>query len=354
MNDAWWEDAKRASVQSVAQALGYQFRGKSFGPTCPACLGARRSGKDRRMALSIVTINGAPGWRHWDASCEAWGDCVDLVSYQLHGRRLRELRPEQRDEVQAWFAAAGYCDPPPGLVVAPKPAKVELTPVQAEPIYPPLPEVAAMWNSSLPLDYLENGPICAEDEAAWLYLRRRRVDIDTVTHWGLAKLLPRRYNWPRWWGSERNGVWRSWGELAIWRLAVLAFDSTGCPRSLQARAVMGDDRRKTRWPSGYDAVGLLFACPLAVAIMTGETTSCEGVLVVEGLTDWLAAATQVCKTGEGIAVFGAASGGFSALSQVPLPRVPVAVCTDRGDTGERYAETVRRALPHHDVRRTYA
>lgn len=340
---SWLDDAKRATVEHCALALGYEFRGRAFGPTCPACKSGQRSGSDRRRPLALT--GRGERWWHPYSSCDAHGDALDLVAYTLTGERLGACSQNDKDAVRAWFAAGGWCKPsrrPVTLHRLPRP--VPKTPkAQRRQDYPPQGDIAALWTASTRLEEL----ISAEsygtnDDIAYRFLESRGYDAELLGEQGIAKLLPLEYDWPK--GFH-------WGGKGIWRLAVLAFDTKGVPRSIHARAVCESDR-KTRWPYSYSATDLLFAEPLAHRMLMGEHVELETLIVCEGLTDFLSASQAAIRAGSDIAVIGAASGSFGSLSEVAVPRrTQVLVATDDDRHGQRYARNVRAALPFHNVLR---
>jgi hypothetical protein len=157
-------------------------------------------------------------------------------------------------------------------------------------------------------------------------------------------VLPDRYDYPAWWPYGARP----------WRLVVSMVDGEGALQSMHARSTEDTDRGKTRWPFERRASGLLFADPVYARSMLrgldgmlGQTV--ERVVVVEGITDYLAASS---RRDPETAVLGACSGGFAALSALAAVwSGPVYVATDSDTAGQRYAAEVERALPGADLRR---
>jgi hypothetical protein len=158
-------------------------------------------------------------------------------------------------------------------------------------------------------------------------------------------VLPDRYDYPAWWPYGARPF----------RLVVSMVDAHGALQSMHARATEDTDRGKTRWPFECRASGLLFADPAGARPMLRGADCSEWVarvVIVEGITDYLAAASRLDRGPDrGTAVLGACSGGFAALGAARLPRVPIYVATDSDTAGQRYAAEVEMALPGADLRR---
>jgi hypothetical protein len=210
---------------------------------------------------------------------------------------------------------------------------------------PPLEELKALWAASARVDRLEGSPH-SPDRAVVAFMRKRGLRPPELAALDVARVLPLpdAYKWPAWW-PER------WART--WRLAVLAYEPYGRARSLHARAVLDGIEAKTLWPKGCFMRGLLFADAAGRALMRGTPPpSLDGVIVVEGLTDFLAMCLAMSEAGRPTAVLGGTAGSFAALSRVSWPEgCPAFVATDEDPTGERYAAEVHAALPTADVRR---
>lgn len=71
-----------------------------------------------------------------------------------------------------------------------------------------------------------------------------------------------------------------------------------------------------------------------------------GVVVAEGLTDWLALSTSEWVAEERHAVLGIGSGSLGGLDALPWRMAPqVLIATDPDEAGETYASRVRAAVP---------
>ena len=218
---------------------------------------------------------------------------------------------------------------------------------------PPRDEVLSLWEAGVSLDDRSGTRFLAWARAR-AYLAGRGFDVSNeAAAVDVVRCAPdpTRYRYPRWWPP---------GWACTWNLIALAREPDGTPASLHGRAVIDrPEQPKSRWPRGFKAKGLLFADTHGVAVLKGTPpTTLEGILIVEGLTDTLAsaiwAAGQRALRGRDLAVLGISAGGASGLGEVVAwPRgIPLFVATDCDDTGDKYAQAVRMAVPHEmEVRR---
>jgi len=181
-----------------------------------------------------------------------------------------------------------------------------------------------------------------EDRAAAAYIASRRINLGDLELYEpkLCRILPRAeaYAFPRWWPS-------SWASMYRW--AVLAYEPNGEVGSIHARAVKdAGDGPKTRWPKDAAARGLLFANHRALAVLRGQATDAEAVLVTEGLSDTVIAATFYASERRRFAILGVTSGAAEAFAAVKWPKgLRCIVATDSDNAGEKYANEIRHALP---------
>jgi hypothetical protein len=274
--------------------------------------------------VGLARGDGGGGWRCH--ACGAGGDGPDWTAYVVAGHRLRDLTADERGRVRAW-----YSDAPadvPRLRVAPR-----VDPVADEAEYPPpAGELAELWAGAR--------DVC-DDPDVYRYCRSRGWDPAAIDRRGLARALP----------ADAAGAWTWWPAwMRHHRLAVPAVDAGGRVRSVHARAIVADVRAKAAWPSGCTAGGLLLACDLGRALLARPAVHGQRVLVVEGLTDLLAAALAL--RGEW-AVLGVGAGAGRAVAGVRWPPAArVVVVTDADDVGDRYAAQVAAAVPPRvDLRR---
>jgi hypothetical protein len=296
-----WLDQTRLPISAIVHALGWDGRRSHY--PCPA----KCEGTDPRP---VYSTGNAFSCRR----CGAKGDAADFVAYTLHGGRLSALDAEGRAAVREWF---GVSRPVP-------------VPVQAPTTPPPPPEdLAAFWDKCRPV---------TRDRQVAEYLRSRGVSPDAVAHLDLARAtppyadLPDHPWWPRWWGYT-------------WRLVVCGYREGGLA-NLHARAVVpppkhretGEDMPAKRWAKGLRASG----CVLWNRVP--PDTACL-VLVTEGITDWLTAATAAYQSP--VTVYGATSGSFDRL-RLPAHRT-IVVASDPDAAGDEYARALRRSLPSHNT-----
>lgn len=271
--------------------LGLERHGKRWGP-CPAC-GAERDGR-RGVLLDKDT-----GW--WCTKCRTGGDALDLVSYRLLGIPARESGPRFRD-VLAWFDAS--------ITLAPEPAP------PPKPQRAPVSSVAALLKLAVPPT--EHGPASS-------FLRSRGIAPDTAP----CGVLPDTAGAPFWPAHfSRN-----------WPLVVPAYTARGVLAGLHGRAI-GPAPRKSTWPKGIASAGLVFADPVHARPWLRGGPAPLRLLIVEGITDYLAAAST-CD----MPVLGYESGSLSAIEQIRDWPIRVIIATDNDEAGDRYARQIASALP---------
>lgn len=301
--ESWFAQVRRAEpgVTEVANALGLHVRRSRFGP-CPAC------GHEDPRHPPVTARAEHKGWMC--AHCKATGDAVQLAAWVMHGRP----KPTDWSAVRGFFAGRGWCEGE-GRPWVPPPRR----PPPPEPGYPDATELGRLLAACRPVE--------AADEAS-VFCRARGWSLPVP-----AAVLPEVYPWPRWWGFGRERVWR---------LAVTAVDARGHIRSLHARAIVETAGGKTRWPVGCGCRRLLFADPVVGRPMLRGAAAPSCVLVVEGITDYLAACAQHLPD---VAILGATSGGFAALGDARLGDAEVVIATDADTAGDAYATEIRRWVP---------
>lgn len=301
----------------LAQSLGLHPKGRRWGP-CPACNAPRTSSSDPRPPLILP----GKGWTCY--ACHAQGDAINLVSYALLGRRDAG---HEFPAVLAWLTERGFLAPDAALPrsrLTPRPQRASTgQPDPSAPRHrPPHSEVGAI---------LRRCRKPHEDADTRAFLASRKLPIDVP-----AGVLPPTFSAP-WWPSP-------WSTL--WPLVIPAYEADGTLASMHGRAVhpVAKDGetgppRKTTWPAGCEAIGLLFADPvLARPLLRGLGAPGSKVLIVEGLTDYLAASALLRGR---YGVLGIASGSAPALGLVRWPeRTTLLIATDNDTAGERYAAAI--------------
>jgi hypothetical protein len=359
---SWIDAAKTVPVEQVAPTLGLSVRGRSFGP-CPACNADRRGGSDRRHPCGY-----GKGWGCFP--CGAKGDALDLAAWRVGGARLRDLTPERKAEVRAWYAGQGWCDPAPGATGAPVavPRRAPVVKPERPPEYPPEAEVAALWAACSPLDTAS----IRDPAVPWLEgceKPGRGLDCRALGALDLARLLPldpEAYPWPSWipWLGMDRSEW-----LRVYRLAVPMYDHRGGLRALRFRAVThvrepspeGGMRwrdlevkagKKALAASGMTTSGLVLADPVGVALLRGELEGLpwDGwVSVCEGEPDLWTCSTAMRRgkpdDAPTWATLGVVSGSWTDDLAARVPSgARVVVHTHADPRGNEYAERIRRSL----------
>ena len=159
--------------------------------------------------------------------------------------------------------------------------------------------------------------------------------------------LPNDYKYPDWFSHQ-------WG--GIYRIAAPCFEPDGKFASIHCRSVAYSRGRqpsgsKTRWPTGYEAGGLLMANPIAQSMMSGKlASSIDGFLICEGITDFMRACEQAHRESMRLAIVAGTSGSYKSLSKIKIPEdLNVFIATDSDDSGDDYAAEICDQLPQHKL-----
>lgn len=341
MSAEWFAQVKARPVGEVAAAFGLELirRGSDVSFICPACGKVLRHSKQAGGRRSAKVTPDGGGW--WCDPCGAKGDAVTLAALQVTGKP----KPAEWATVRRECAALGLCEHDPRDPNAPTARRyTPPAPKQVEALKPsrlPAAEVAALWAASSRLGAVP------QDGAEWfsaarVYLATRGLHPGLLAELDLARVLPptKAYAWPAWWPS-------SWSE--VWRVAVRLYDASGVMVALQARAIAATgDGPKTRNPMGAGVVsGTFFADAGGLEVLRG-TYAGPGLVVVEGLTDYLAAALLAAELEprRRPAVLGIMAGSARALTTVRVKaHCRLNVMTDNDESGEKYFREVAAALP---------
>ncbi len=336
-----WIDEARVPIEAAAGEAGLSRARGGWAP-CPCCDAGRRGSSDRRGPVAVDVTKGL--WHCF--RCKEGGDALSLVALAAVG--TPSPRGGDWALVRALCARRGWASadragdrfrssrarPRRGRRSAPPPAP----PARVDPD-----EVAELWEACWRL--LDHRPTCD-------WLRGFRVDPADVEDLDLARVLPPAGELPGWARLFAGGPdWRRLGHP----LVLPMFDARGELRSLHARALDPGAKRKTLNPLGGSPAGLVFAEPLGRLLLSGEADALDraprpDVVVVEGVTDFLVAATRA-GTGAALeaapAVLGVVSGSWaedSPLAQRIPEGVRVAVWTDPDEAGDRYAAKIIKSL----------
>lgn len=311
----WAREASSVDLAMVAAELQLVLRGLAI--QCPAC-GA--TGRACRM------FRGKSGTRWKCHGCQAHGDGIDLAAHALTGGKLPGGHSPASEQVQAWFAARGWCEgndhsPPP--TPKPKTAPPSMRPTEKRP--PPLHEVHALVRSLR--------PVTADAEVSRWLERRFGLPASAFVERGLVSALAPGPH-PRW---ARVGR-RSWHE-AGYRAILPVVDPLGRLVSLRARSVLVDPpESKNAFPRGCAAGGMVLANPAARHML--KTASGSGPLVItEGDPSFLAWAIA----NPGLPVIGIGSGSWSRAFAERVPpgcRDQLIIDVDHDEAGDRYAADI--------------
>jgi len=332
VGNEWINAAKSRDICEVAAALGLEVgRRGAIGP-CPACGNARRGKGDRRLAIVSIGL----GWHCYADGCGAKGDVVDLVSFLVLGKPSSEADREGWRALKTWFAGEG------GRMVA-SPAG------PPPPNYPPVSEVAALWESCLRLD----GPGGVRRWPALHWIDRRALDDRLVAALDLARVAEEDTDG----GALRLPGWP-------WCLLLPLVDSTGLLRSVCCRAVVDpppDMPVKSRALAGYQTGGLVLADPMAMALLSrrpGVAVSTGGVSwsgvvhIVEGEPDYLTLASHQKRVSDGLTTYAVLGWrGSNGLPEDVAARIPESAEVhiwphqDKNGAGERAADLTIHRLP---------
>ena len=315
----WMQQAEKIAVSEIAQRLGLQsFKSNSFGP-CANCGALNRGSKDKRGTIGLRTDN--KGWKCH--RCDSGGSGIDLVSFNLGGTKFAQLSQLDKDKVRVWFVG----EINDGAKILNEPQKLRGS-------RPPISEVHSLWKSSLKLNQVSS------DDVAISFLKSRNLNLNALSKSGVVRITPKReeYSWPAWWPSGRS---------QLWRVVVPAFDHSGQFVSLHGRAVQPPSAGpKTLWPKGFEAKGLFMPNRHAVKMIRGQAIDLDGVLFVEGLTDFLKCAAEVEDLDINLAVLAGASGSFSVVSKLKIPKnLKIYIGTDPDEQGREYANKIQLQLP---------
>lgn len=179
----------------------------------------------------------------------------------------------------------------------------------------------------------------ADDAPIASMLTGRGIDVETVDDLGLAWALPVTAALP-WWARSAGGPWTATDH----RLILPVVDAHGVMRSVRAWQIDGRAPKRLP-PANRKAAGLVLACPMAVALLSGMRDGWQSPLVVvvtEGEPDFLARASRPSDADETPpVVLGIGSGWWT---QAHADRIPdgatVVLATDHDDAGHAYAAHV--------------
>lgn len=315
----WIHAAEKIAVAEVAQRLGLQsLKSNSWGP-CPNCHALHRGSKDKRGTIGLRTDN--KGWKCH--RCDAGGSGIDLVSFYVGGSKFSGLNQLDKQKVQVWFE---------GEINDGAQIHEELPKLRGS--RPPIVEVQKLWKTSFQLNQVKS------DDTAISFLKTRNLNLEALSKSGVVRITPDKsqYDWPEWWPAGRSH---------LWRVIVPAFDEHGKFVSIHGRAVKTPESApKTLWPKGFEAKGLFMPNRHAVKMLRGQAADLEGLLFVEGLTDFMKCSAEVEDLNMNLAVLGGTSGSFGSVGQLKIPKhLKIYIGTDPDEQGKEYANRIQLQLP---------
>jgi len=346
----WIQGAKNARITAIASTLQYsRGNGQSIYP-CPSCGLLERGSRDKKRG-PVGFSRSEVAWTCYQ--CDAKGDVVDFISQHFFQQPLRNLDKAQRSVVRDWFAEQGYCTPS-GVPSHVQPDPTTRPPVTPPPtkgyVRPPTDELEDLWSQTLTVEAaLEQHANWGNRLGKWMIDRRFAPKLLDTTKCVRILPLPNDYKYPEWFPHQ-------WG--GIYRIAAPCFESDGTFASIHCRSVNYAKGRqpsgsKTRWPTGYEAGGLLMANQQAQDLMKGvRSQSIDGLLICEGITDFMRACEQAHRESLQLAIVAGTSGSYKALAKINIPKeLKVFIATDTDDSGDDYASEICDHLPEHTLYR---
>lgn len=306
-----------------------------WGP-CPACKVDPKRG-------AVYLGHGGTSWTC--TRCEATGDGIDLVSFVLIGCKGRDAGP-RFPEVLAWLKDRHH------ITIE---AKDQPEP---EPVRPPITTLAGALRACTPAHLHHD---------ASKFLASRGI-LGPVP----AGVLPSDFG-TDWWPRPFTDNWplvvpcfTGDGHLGGMHGRAIYNDLVKAERWTERRACTGDgphawvrvpagkstkvvcsvchveQGRKSTWPRKVSSQGLLFADPTIARPWLQGGTPPERVLIVEGITDFLAA----CSVNDGLPILGIESGSHKAFRLMRwADDCRVTFATDNDAAGDGYAKRILEHLP---------
>jgi 5S rRNA maturation endonuclease (ribonuclease M5) len=314
----WLHIAENVAVSEIANRLGLQpRRNNSFAP-CPKCGEVNRGSSDNRGPIGLRGDD--KGWKCH--KCGAGGSGIDMVTYRICGSKFSEADSFNKTRVRTWFD-----------VKIEEGAEVLSAPKRIRGKRPPVGEVHSLWKASRNLNQLNS-----EDQAL-KFLKGRNLNLSALSKSGVVRITPDRkdFDWPGWWPAGRS---------SLWRIVAPAFTEDGEFVSLHSRAVdVPKAGPKTLWPKGFEAKGLFMPNRYAVKMLRGVDVEIDGVLFVEGITDFMKCSAEVEDQNLKIAILAGTSGSFGCVSKLKIPKdTKIYIGTDPDEAGKEYAKTIQLQL----------
>jgi hypothetical protein len=130
---------------------------------------------------------------------------------------------------------------------------------------------------------------------------------------------------------------------------VTAYDFVGTLKTVHGICPKQNRVRKTSWPYGYDASGVLFLDPLrARPWLQKKAPAPESVLFVEGATDYLFACQQAIKEDLNLGIIGIESGSVNALTGINWTGINLFMAMDPDKHAFQDGRCKHRGCPVHE------
>lgn len=351
--NSWLDQAARAPLPEVIEALGLQHHKRSFGP-CPSC-GAEVREKNRRRHPMGMTLD-REGWRCFP--CGETGNVISLVALALTGSK--NPGRGQWGPIRQWFAGYGWCQSATGQAVSPVKARIrpKKTSNDSENEMARqrfLESVQGFWNNAL-MSLGDDHGTCRR-AIEWLEKERGfpKDHIANIIDQDLFRILDPRRSCPSWAYFGRN----SWSKGG-YRLIFPAYNKEGKLSSLRARSLDRQKVPKSVAPKGEGVVATARACVLAndlgrSLLESGQkpqwwpSNQALKAVILEGEPDFLSWAGRDSDAVETpLAVFGIWSGAWTADIGKRLPSgTRVTIRTDRDKAGDEYARRIFETISNH-------
>lgn len=326
-----YREIRSHGVARVATALGFTWDGRGIKP-CPSCNADRRGSADGRAPVGVV--HEGKGWECH--RCKEKGDAVTLLCWHVCNARLESGDPRWKDVLARATALNLTTPPPPGQV---RPAPENGAPSKP----PPIALVRKLWDACKPAGEI---PSVAE------WLEARKLAPAELAARDLVRGLPGQFVMPDWaWFSGESWL----NAKQQFRVIVPLFDATGALASVHARALkpqLANGRDKAVSPKGYTVRLLVMANRLAQRLLAGDPEAIAqakalGVLVVEGVPDFLTAATEWGEA-DTPPVMGLINGSWPRVGSDLAARIPdgcrVVLATHHDRDGQKYSDNVAATL----------
>jgi hypothetical protein len=261
--------------------------------------------------------------------CDLAGDVFDLVA-EVASLSTRADFPALLRRTAELFGRWDLVDAieRPERLRAPLPQRRRLVVPTVEPEYPPPGELASLLAATIDI---------AGDAEARSMFEGRGLDVERIDDLSLVRVLPTDSRVPAW-----AVAWLTTGHRAL----VPVVDKSGEVRSVRAWRVCDGDTPKRVAPRGFQATGLVFACPFARALLAGAQLHEPRVVIAEGEPDALVWATTFSDADEDApVVLGVVAGSWThaLAARIPLG-AHVVIRTHHDAAGNRYADQIGRSL----------